>query len=93
MIISFSLLDIDLIAQEVDPALHLVPIDPPPPCPALLQGGEDTPTLPRALALGVARGHAPRRLRDDLTGTRAGGCKGNRLNINFASATSNKLRL
>lgn len=66
--------DISPVAQEVDPAPHPAPIGPLPLSPALLLGGEGTPTLPLALALGVAQGHAPSRLRDDLSGTRAGDC-------------------
>lgn len=65
----FSPPDISLVAQEVDPALHPVPIVPLPLCLALLQEGEGTPTLPLALAPGVAQGHAPHHLRDDLSGT------------------------
>lgn len=80
--IFFSPPDISPVAQEVDPAPHPAPIGPPPLSPALLLGGEGTPTLPLALALGVAQGHAPSRLRDDLSGTRAGDCTGNRFNIN-----------
>lgn len=85
MIVFFSLLDINPVAQEVGPAPQLVPIAPRPLCPALLQGGEGTPILPLALALGVAQGHAPHHLKDDLSGTRAGDCKGNRLYINLVS--------
>lgn len=69
MIIIFFLLDINPVAREVNPALPIVPR---PLCPALLLVGEGTPTLPLALALGVAQGHAPRHPRDNLSGTRAG---------------------
>lgn len=86
MTIFFSRLDINPVVQEVDPAPHLVPIVPLPLYPAPRQGGEGTPTLPLALALGVAQGHAPRHLRDNLSGTRAGDCTGNRLNINLVPA-------
>lgn len=82
----FSPPDISPVAQGVDPAPHPIPIDPPPLSPALLLGGEGTPTLPLALALGVAQGHAPSHPRDDLSGTRAGDCTGNHLSINHLSA-------
>lgn len=79
MIIFFSTIDINPVAQEADPAPPLVPIVPLPRCPVLLQGGEGTPTLLLALALGVAQGHALHHLRDYLSGTRAGDCIGNRI--------------